>query len=77
MTKSMFSEFTFRGRGSAQKDQQFTFFLDIELWTQSLSQRPLNGLKPTKKKARDKCAEWANTHTVFVLISALCAYREL
>ncbi len=35
----MFSEFTFRGEGgSAQKDQRFTFFIDIELWTQSLMQ---------------------------------------
>ncbi len=34
----MFSEFTFRGEGggSAQKDQRFTFFIDIELWTRSL-----------------------------------------
>ena len=37
--KSMFSEFTFRGEGggSAQKDQRFTYFIDIELWTQSLN----------------------------------------
>ena len=34
----MFSEFTFRGEGgSAQKDQRFTFILDVELWTQSLT----------------------------------------
>ena len=27
-----------RGGGSAQKDQRFTFFIDIELWTQSLTE---------------------------------------
>ena len=37
--KTMFPEFTFRGEGgSDQKDQRFTFFLDIDLWTQSLNQ---------------------------------------
>ncbi len=40
MTKSMFTGFTFRGEGgSAQKDQRFTFYLDIELCTQSLRVR--------------------------------------
>ena len=36
----MFSEFTFKGEGggSAQKDQRFTFFIDIELWTRSLKE---------------------------------------
>ncbi len=35
----MFPEFTFKGEGggSTQKDQWFTFFVDIELWTQSLT----------------------------------------
>ena len=35
----MFPEFTFRGEGSDQKQQQFTFILDIELWVQSLMSR--------------------------------------
>ncbi len=44
----MFSEFTFRGEGggSAQKDQRFTFFLDIELWTLSLINNEIDEIIP-------------------------------